>query len=528
MKTEELKKPEQSEESKLRDVLGEKFNVFEDTLKTYLKEQKVMGDWEEFISGLSLKLCVWSDRKIGEGVPPEDGQVPFMVSSSEANNLENQEDCGDKASYFYREVCRGYTDVCFDRICPDGKVCHSSSKDNVITGLFDVMWIISYKKTMGAVHEFIIKVILDFLKDCTDNLNMIEKADKDFWEKKAKEKEFNIIKKYIKRVFDEGMLPDRKTITRIAWKHYEKKENRSKMLFVEKEVREECSRLDTGILLFDKESHIEIGEGGSHIDNEEKKRKLTNIRKMLETCSKTDDKGCYLLVNNTKPYPLFGIITEDSFKELNNNKLDGRYWLIEFMGNGDWTLSKGKDPVLIYQRGEFLISQSQKEADAEKLVDELQTITKGRVTKEKEGAFKRILERVMKQKHGALLIISNDAETEAEILCGKFKRGTLVNTVDFSEEGNLPLLDGIAAVDGAVLVDFSGVCYGFGVILDGDAKVEGDVGRGARYNSALNYVAGKDRYAVVVSEDKENPVRIVDPKEKETLSRNIEKATSNK
>lgn len=39
-------------------------------------------------------------------------------------------------------------------------------------------------------------------------------------------------------------------------------------------------------------------------------------------------------------------------------------------------------------------------------------------------------------------------------------------------------------------------------------------------------VAGKGRYAVVVSEDKENPIRIVGPEEKKILSRDIEKAAS--
>ena len=129
---------------------------------------------------------------------------------------------------------------------------------------------------------------------------------------------------------------------------------------------------------------------------------------------------------------------------------------------------------------------------------------------------------MQEQKHGALLIVSDDAKIEAEILCNKFGRGTLINEVDFSKERNLALLDGIAAVDGAVLVDFSGICYGFGVILDGDAKVKGDVSRGARYNSARNYVAGKNRCAVVVSEDKENGLSIVQVEETEVLSRDAE------
>lgn len=70
--------------------------------------------------------------------------------------------------------------------------------------------------------------------------------------------------------------------------------------------------------------------------------------------------------------------------------------------------------------------------------------------------------------------------------------------------------------DGAVMVDYNGVCYGFGIILDGRARLRGDVGRGSRFNSALNYATSHRCYAVVFSEDKENGIRIIDGK-KESL-----------
>lgn len=44
------------------------------------------------------------------------------------------------------------------------------------------------------------------------------------------------------------------------------------------------------------------------------------------------------------------------------------------------------------------------------------------------------------------------------------------------------------SIDGAALVDFDGCCHGFGVILDGKAQVKGDMGKGARHNSAGNYI----------------------------------------
>lgn len=494
-----------TKERKLEDVLGAKFKVFENTLKIFLKEQEVTEEWEKNISSLSLKLCVWKSGDLGQSVCSPYGETPFLLSSSEINYLENSEDEEDKASYFYCQAREECTEPYCDRIHINRKIYYSAdSKNKTFPGAFDALWIISCKKKIGAAQEFIIKVVLEFLQQCTNDLNIIEKADAFFWKEKADEYQFDIIKWYMKLVFEEGMLPDNKIITKIAWKNYENKENKSNLLFLGEEEKERCSKLDTGILLFKEGNYLEIGEG--------EKINITNIRKMLETCSKREGKDCYLLANNTMSHTLFGILTQDSFKKLND--LNNKYWLIEFMGSGDWILYKGKDLVLIYQRGEFFISQSQEKLSRNKLVAKIKQIPK-----DKKIIFSKILKRLKQQKYGALLIISSDAEKEAKILCSKFKRGTLIDKLDFSKESNLPLLDGIAAVDGAVLVDFSGNCYAFGVILDGDAKVEGDVSRGARYNSSLNYVAGKNRYAVIVSEDKENGIRIVNGEEKEVLSR---------
>ena len=61
----------------------------------------------------------------------------------------------------------------------------------------------------------------------------------------------------------------------------------------------------------------------------------------------------------------------------------------------------------------------------------------------------------------------------------------------------------ITAIDGAVLVDPSSICYAIGVILDGPATEKGDPSRGARYNSAIRYVEVSSHccLVIVVSED---------------------------
>jgi hypothetical protein len=66
-----------------------------------------------------------------------------------------------------------------------------------------------------------------------------------------------------------------------------------------------------------------------------------------------------------------------------------------------------------------------------------------------------------------------------------------------------PVLRQASSIDGAVLIEPSGVCYAIGVILDGQATEKGDSSRGARYNSAVRYTSSSPYpcLAIVVSED---------------------------
>ena len=66
-----------------------------------------------------------------------------------------------------------------------------------------------------------------------------------------------------------------------------------------------------------------------------------------------------------------------------------------------------------------------------------------------------------------------------------------------------PVLRQASSIDGAVLIEPTGVCHAIGVILDGQATEKGDSSRGARYNSAVRYVSSSPYpcLAIVVSED---------------------------
>ena len=108
-----------------------------------------------------------------------------------------------------------------------------------------------------------------------------------------------------------------------------------------------------------------------------------------------------------------------------------------------------------------------------------------------------LFEACMSMEHGTMLVVSEDAETEADRLKDQ---GTSVEPVPMT----LDLLHRVSGIDGSILLDPAGRCYAIGVILDGTATEECSPARGSRYNSALRYVgvAPVPRMAIIVSEDR--------------------------
>lgn len=98
--------------------------------------------------------------------------------------------------------------------------------------------------------------------------------------------------------------------------------------------------------------------------------------------------------------------------------------------------------------------------------------------------------------HGTMLVVSERASEEAERLQGQ---AMAVTPVPLEPS----VVEQVTAIDGALLVDPHGTCHAFGVILDGTAVESGDRSRGARYNSAVRYLASASAATMImlVSED---------------------------
>ena len=163
------------------------------------------------------------------------------------------------------------------------------------------------------------------------------------------------------------------------------------------------------------------------------------------------------------------------------------YW-VNISGYLKWTIyQKGNIPILKFVDGRYMLP-SKDDGDPIKTI-----IEKLREVSQYNNDLSMIVKEASKQQHGTTLIITDNAMHESKRF-SQAKRGYYVtgsdNTpLDLSAQTNI--IQNITAIDGAILMDFKGACYGIGCILDGHACVEGNPSRGARFNSAKNYIATK-------------------------------------
>lgn len=132
----------------------------------------------------------------------------------------------------------------------------------------------------------------------------------------------------------------------------------------------------------------------------------------------------------------------------------------------------------------------------ERFVDNMRRIF-GRIEEPSIDRFLKVLDLLTQLPRGSSIIIAADATAEAQRLA---QQGTVINPVPLSKG----LLERATAIDGSILADPQGVCHAIGVILDGQAVEDSTPSRGARYNSAVRYVAAgsQPRMAFVISADR--------------------------
>lgn len=214
------------------------------------------------------------------------------------------------------------------------------------------------------------------------------------------------------------------------------------------------------------------------------------IRKLLQIAGREK-----VIVFDSKQFKIIGLVSNDS--SLLKNKAN---FVLEFKGHMHWVLYREEIRVIQYMNGVYNI------------VDDIQSEKKNRAKIEKYyrgdlqkvGEVTELIKNVSEQQHGTLVIISSNAEDEANRL-SENNRGIRIKPINLSDHKGW--IRSITSIDGALILDKKLDCHSVGTLLDGPS-VRGNISRGARYNSALSYVhwqnkeKKEDVMAIVISEDK--------------------------
>jgi hypothetical protein len=205
------------------------------------------------------------------------------------------------------------------------------------------------------------------------------------------------------------------------------------------------------------------------------------LRKLLETSSRhgesllTDGSVAYGLGRQSADYPE---ASESVFQVL-------------IIGDGVWELHHADIPLATVQFGAPRLPEQRLQRVR------LEDIA-GRVFQEHDSdALWALATAAADAEHGTMLVISEHAAEEAVRLASQ---ALTIEPTKLDDN----FVRQVTGIDGAVLVDPSGCCHAIGVILDGSATEAGDRSRGARYNSAVKYMASaRDTPTVIllVSED---------------------------
>jgi hypothetical protein len=204
-------------------------------------------------------------------------------------------------------------------------------------------------------------------------------------------------------------------------------------------------------------------------------------RKLLQLASQG-------LVLHTDGSDIYGLARVGNYNESNED-----LFRIGFLEHHHWEVVHGDQVLMRVKFGQpYLIKPR---FDPVSLGKDLHRV----FSKIADKDVKRIVDLVeiaTNEKHGTMLLISDDARQESERLR---TQGTPINPKRLTSK----LLKNLTPIDGTVILSPKGTCYSIGTVLDGMASQNGNPARGARYNSALRYVESSKVpcMAIAISED---------------------------
>lgn len=192
---------------------------------------------------------------------------------------------------------------------------------------------------------------------------------------------------------------------------------------------------------------------------------------------------------------IIGLVTENDPLVSRNDT-----FILEFREHMHWVLYHNKTKVLQYINGIYHIIDN--DESSRNHITDLNYFYNGDNAKINKAL--ELIDSVSEQSHGTMVVISTNAESEAGRL-SKNNRGIKIEPINLMDHKEW--IRSITSIDGALILDEDLNCYSIGTLLDGPSFM-GDIGRGARFNSALSYVHWRKTFdnekvlAIIVSEDK--------------------------
>jgi len=213
---------------------------------------------------------------------------------------------------------------------------------------------------------------------------------------------------------------------------------------------------------------------------------LSNHRRVRKLLELTAESGFL----HTDSSTVFGLV------DLNEGEKSEEIFEIVFLGHHQWELRHQGELLMQVKFGDP--SLPKRITYEPKLRADLARLLPG-ISSEDQDRLMSLVSQAERARHGTLIVISAQAESEAERLSAQATRIS-------PQLLDAALLSHLTAIDGAVLIDPKGYCQAIGVILDGQATHDGDAARGSRFNSALRYVHYAierqiPTVAIIVSED---------------------------
>lgn len=460
---------EDSAKDKLKEYFEETFPAFKKALQDEFESWSVVSLITESCKEIKLDATIYFELTESKKIRFQTASNDFQdVEDSERASNQGQKDASDKT---VRRI--SYSNIENTRL---GLASDYFSKPT------EIVWTLTYDKD-DSVHKIAAGVLLEIIKENIHNLNAFKQNSPSQIHEFFQDKLF--LDYYIRKMhklFEQ--IPDHKSITKVLMSDYEKRKACGTVCFFQ-----DTSEIEKKAVCFDEGCYL---KGGFQKENEQR------IRKLLEICR--DSEMC--LVASAVRGDFIGIIQKEVAVQHEPE------FSIEFDVNR-WELRRGKETLLKYKSGDYYLDSANEEENLRKMCDDAGV---------SYDTFEEII-RLLEEKavHGALIIIAKDAEAEAKRLCDK-GRGIKIAKCKVDEQTVL----GMTNADGAVFFDYDGYCYGFNIILDGIASVPGEPGRGARYNSAVNYIAYDnikatkgseaeevERCAIIRSEDKEKGLTII-------------------